>query len=285
MTPNKYYKSIFGSHLYGLATPESDTDYRGFWVPPVNDLLTVDIRQKQSSDMFPGETDTVMYRLDEFMRLLLKGNSSLLEILFNPQPEDACFGGVTPLHIIQLRNVFSGKHFYKHFKGFAFAEYQKALCQTRFPKESAKSTHEILTQLTGKLQLKSYERDKIVDLIEEMRPDVELYEVRSTIDKVGPDRRQEMETYGYCRKNAYHSLRLLNEGIQYLQNGSITYPFHPTDQQFFRSIRSGKLSVTSLKSIFELLSRELDAVYASSELPARPNIDRVNQLYQAILAV
>lgn len=285
-----YYKSIFGSHLYGVATPESDTDYRGFWIPSRDELdVVVLTTPKQSTDMFPGEGDTVMYRLDEYLRLLSKGNGTLLEILYTPWADNMFHRrGTLDAHelqslIIRLRKVMCGKHFYKHFKGFAFAEHQKALCQTRFPKDAQKPTHEILDQLGSRLQLKSYERTLITDLIEELRPDAELYEVRSTAAQVGDDRRTDLETYGYCRKNMYHAMRLLYEGLEYLRTGQLTFPLCSDALQDLIGIRAGKIHVDDCRVWFEVTSAKLDEAFAKSTLPAKPNIDAINQLYQHTL--
>ncbi|QQV91959.1 hypothetical protein vBKpMFBKp34_100 [Klebsiella phage vB_KpM_FBKp34] len=32
-------ETIFGSHLYGLNTPNSDTDYKGIFIPDAKDIL------------------------------------------------------------------------------------------------------------------------------------------------------------------------------------------------------------------------------------------------------
>ena len=33
------FKTKFGSHLYGLDTPNSDTDYKGIYMPTLSQLL------------------------------------------------------------------------------------------------------------------------------------------------------------------------------------------------------------------------------------------------------
>ena len=33
------YLSQYGSHLYGLDTPSSDLDFRGIYIPSINDII------------------------------------------------------------------------------------------------------------------------------------------------------------------------------------------------------------------------------------------------------
>lgn len=82
----------FGSHLYGTATPESDRDYKGIFLPETRDVLlgkipkTVaentnrDPNQKNS----PEDVDLELYSLHYFLELALKGETVALDMLHAP---------------------------------------------------------------------------------------------------------------------------------------------------------------------------------------------------------
>ena len=36
---NVIMKTVFGSHLYGLSTPESDMDFKGVFVPTAREII------------------------------------------------------------------------------------------------------------------------------------------------------------------------------------------------------------------------------------------------------
>jgi hypothetical protein len=74
---------IGGSHLYGIATKESDIDYRGIFLPQdkkiragFQDLDTI-VTQR-------GDTEGAYYSLRHFMKLLRKTNTQAMELLYAP---------------------------------------------------------------------------------------------------------------------------------------------------------------------------------------------------------
>lgn len=78
----------FGSHLYGLSTPDSDTDYKGIFLPNRDDLLLQRAPRTQSwstgdnNDRNTSEdVDNEFFALHEFVRQALKGETVAIDML------------------------------------------------------------------------------------------------------------------------------------------------------------------------------------------------------------
>jgi len=84
-------KMLFGSHMYGLDTPESDRDYKGISLPTKEQILkgegnfsyaesTGDNNSKNGAD----DVDTEMYSLQAFLKLAIKGETVAIDMLHAP---------------------------------------------------------------------------------------------------------------------------------------------------------------------------------------------------------
>jgi len=82
----------FGSHLYGTATPLSDLDFKGVYVPCARDILLQRVRDtiSQSRPKARGErnaaddVDREFYSLQRYLSLLSQGQTVALDMLFAP---------------------------------------------------------------------------------------------------------------------------------------------------------------------------------------------------------
>ena len=88
----------FGSHLYGTATPLSDLDYKGVYVPHGRDILLQRVKGtiSQSRPKAPGEknsagdVDRELYSLQRYLELLAEGQTVALDMLFAPDAVILC---------------------------------------------------------------------------------------------------------------------------------------------------------------------------------------------------
>jgi predicted nucleotidyltransferase len=87
-----------GSHAYGLNTESSDLDYKGVCIAPRRFYVTLsDFEQKDkgwNEEYFPetkfpqlDKSDTVIYEVRRYLRLLMAQNPNILEMLWQ-EPED-----------------------------------------------------------------------------------------------------------------------------------------------------------------------------------------------------
>jgi hypothetical protein len=75
--PHVLLRCRSGSHAYGLATPESDEDYRGVFLLPYDRLLGL----RYLPQISDATNDRSYYELGRFLELLARANPTALELL------------------------------------------------------------------------------------------------------------------------------------------------------------------------------------------------------------
>lgn len=73
-----------GSRAFGTAFPDCDWDYYGIFSRPLRSVLAVHPPSKDSYQWAFDDKDFIFHEIGKFMRLALKGNSTMLETLFSP---------------------------------------------------------------------------------------------------------------------------------------------------------------------------------------------------------
>lgn len=76
-------KVLVGSQAHGLATPESDYDYRGVFVQPTSDLLKIG-GVTQQTNWSEGREDETSWEIGKFLMMATKCNPTVLEVLLAP---------------------------------------------------------------------------------------------------------------------------------------------------------------------------------------------------------
>lgn len=85
------FKVLVGSQAHGLATPESDNDYRGVFVVPTEEILKT-FAKPQSNSWIEGKEDDTSYEIGHFLELAQKCNPSIIEMFFAPVVETTPLG-------------------------------------------------------------------------------------------------------------------------------------------------------------------------------------------------
>lgn len=127
-------KVIVGSQAHGLATPESDFDYRGVFVNPTAEILKLGSTIKQTN-WIEGEVDDTSWELGHFLFLATKCNPTILEVFLAPIAEDPNIDDSDRFKITkegkELRDLFpyiwSSKGVYDAFTGYGFNQRKKFL--------------------------------------------------------------------------------------------------------------------------------------------------------------
>ncbi len=70
---------VGGSHAYGLATPESDVDYRGCYVTPTREFFGLSL-PKDTYDRH--EPDMALHEVGKLLRLAMNANPTVLELFY-----------------------------------------------------------------------------------------------------------------------------------------------------------------------------------------------------------
>ena len=88
---NIILSTIFGSHLYGSNTDNSDLDFKSIYIPSANDILLqkikTSIQNKRNKPEFEknnaDDIDEEIYSLDKFFSLVSEGQTVSLDVLFS----------------------------------------------------------------------------------------------------------------------------------------------------------------------------------------------------------
>lgn len=78
---NIILEGITGSRAYGLDTKDSDTDVKGIYVAPTQDVLSIGYDKKHATKD-NVDPDWVFHEIEKFMQLAMGGNPTVLELLF-----------------------------------------------------------------------------------------------------------------------------------------------------------------------------------------------------------
>ncbi len=106
-------------------------------------------------------------------------------------------------------------------------------------------------------------------------------EFHDHLRKLGSQRKEHIAVHGYSIKNAYHAIRLLEECIELLKTGTITFPRPNAD--FLRQVRHGLIEESKLKEIWESLDKQIPDLIASSSLPEDVDRDKLDNLYYTVV--
>jgi len=115
------FESIMGSKAYGTDTPESDTDIRGIFIQPYEDIIKYGFIEQVSDEL----NDIVFYELKRFLELAVKNNPNILELL--NAPEDMVIYK-HPIYDVLYNNRkdFLSKECKHSFGGYALSQIKKA---------------------------------------------------------------------------------------------------------------------------------------------------------------
>lgn len=121
---NLIYRIIVGSHLYGTALHNSDTDYFGVCIPPKDCVLGIhkfEVYAERTVD-----NDFTIYSLQKYFKLLAEGNPNIVESLFAP---NSCvlFCNELGQEILNNKHLFLSRRIYYKFLGYATSQKRKLI--------------------------------------------------------------------------------------------------------------------------------------------------------------
>jgi predicted nucleotidyltransferase len=210
-----------GSQAYGLDTEDSDVDRRGVFVLPTRDVLGL---RPVVDTLDHTDPDWVIYEVAKFMRLALKGNPSIIELMFMESYEVLEPEG--RLLVDNRAALLSEPAVRAAFGGYAMAQARKLLKREAEGREG-----------------------------------------------FGP------RTKNRYAKHARHCFRLLGQGRELLETGTLTVRVTNRDELF----AVGEMPSQELAARFE---EELAAYNeVASVLPAQPDLDRAEEVLLAIRAM
>ena len=307
---NTILKIKSGSHLYGTNTETSDEDYVGIFMPDENMVFGFDNVKEVDSSIISKRSDgkndidavdIKVYELRNFFYLFLKNNPNILEIPFVNEEsivEENKYGKI----IRNNKHLFPYIGLYDSFIGYAFAQRKKMIIKKDNYFE-LKQFHDIISKLMERpenhkkllvefdldmlTQVKSSRIDgqdtfKIGDI--SLQRHVRLSKVFNIIgDRLSrvTNRVGLFEKYGYDTKFASHLVRLLYEGKELLETGSLVFPLK--ESQLILDIKNGKYEMVDVIAMADDLETELRYAKEHSNLPKNPNYHAIQELSKEML--
>lgn len=112
-------KAVVGSHAYGFNKPESDKDYLGVFVVPTKTFMGL---YGYPETIVRKDPDRAYHEVGKFMRLAIKGNPTVMELLYfddyiSTSPEFEL--------LISARQFFLSKQVRGAYLGYAIAQINK----------------------------------------------------------------------------------------------------------------------------------------------------------------
>jgi hypothetical protein len=295
---------VFGSHLYGTATEKSDKDFKGVFLPSMNEMLlgrvpkTVSFNTKTDSEQknTSADVDRELYSLQYFFELAKKGETVALDMLH--APEEFWVTSSTEWRILHRhRSMFYTRNL-SSFVGYA---------RTQAAKYGVKGSR--LADAKRVLEvLQKFPREK-VGFLKDRLPSGEhcgfpkglytFYEVcgkkltmtataghyvpmlENFIHEFGERARQAETNQGVDWKAISHAFRAGFQVKSILTEGDFTYPLR--ECEFLRQVKQGELHFKSVSPMLEDLMAELDTLSAKSTLPEKVDAEWCDQLLLDLL--
>jgi len=140
----KIYGCLVGSRAYGLEDDSSDQDIRGIYLPPAHlhwsifgvpeqleitqmSRLKNGVSQSSQAVEVPQSSqlrkeDAVYWEFEKFLRLALKANPNILEVLYTPIKLY-----VSPLaeELLEHRKIFLSKNIFKTYGGYVLSQFKR----------------------------------------------------------------------------------------------------------------------------------------------------------------
>ncbi|MBN9106824.1 MAG: nucleotidyltransferase domain-containing protein [Propionibacteriaceae bacterium] len=137
--PNEILRSVVGSGVHGIAIAGTDDhDEMGVYIEPPERLLGVERHrqdyiwrsQPEGVRSGHGDTDLVLYSLQKYLRLAIKGNPTVMLPLFAPEESLVI---VTPLgeELRELRTAFLSQQAVERFLGYMHSQHERMLGQSK----------------------------------------------------------------------------------------------------------------------------------------------------------
>jgi predicted nucleotidyltransferase len=106
---------VTGSHMWNLATPESDLDVRGFYIKPTEQILSLYKGRDtiEANKIMGKEIDLQFYEIEKALHLLLGNNGNITEMMLAPtifyQKKHIDFQGLARRSLCRkLKNYYAG---------------------------------------------------------------------------------------------------------------------------------------------------------------------------------
>lgn len=293
---------VFGSHLYGTSSPSSDKDFKGVYLPSLNDMLLgrfpksinentkLDSSEKNTSE----DTDKETYSLHYFLELAKKGETVALDMLHAPRTAWIMSTWQWE-YLVDHRSFFYTRNL-SSLVGYARKQAAKYGVKGSRLAE-AKSVLEVLRNAHNNLRV-----NDVLPLLPVgehcglmTAEDTTFYHmcgkkltlnafahhyvpmVEKFVENYGARAKQAESNEGVDWKAVSHAFRAAYQVKGILKDGDFTYPLPETE--FLRAVKSGSLSFKDeVAHKLDTLMDEVEALSTASTLPDAVNETLVDEM-------
>lgn len=266
------FRCLSGSRLYGTNTETSDWDFRGFIFPPFEYLIGV-----KNFDCVELEGDSKIHNVSQFLKLILRGDPQCTELLF-ASPEHISILTETGQAILDLKDHLLSMSIFGRILGYSAGEWRKCMALKIVSKERSREKHDVISDIRTFWHPDKENMDEICRILDSFDEKT----IVSSFSGVGQKRKQDIEEFGFCRKSAAHSIRLLGQLIEIMDTGKMTFP--RPNASLLLDIRNGKYKKEDLQIMYDDLVHEAEDKKEKSCLPYKPNEKRVWEVYTELTA-
>lgn len=298
------FLTVAGSHAYGTNVEASDMDIRGVVLERTTDTLGLtDFEQYVDT-----KTDTVLYTLKKFLKLVKDCNPNIIEMLYS-KPQHYLY--VSPLGKLLLdnRDMFLTKRAAYSFGGYANAQLNRlenALSRDVLTKEDSlvhmnRSIENTINAFETRFAMQedsikthvgknifSNEQDVLVDI---QLHDYPLTRAKSIIDEMNNVYRSYTNEVGsrnhkkddnHLNKHMMHLIRLLLMCVEILEDGTL-HTYREKEHELLMNIRNGFYRTADgyvKKEFYDLLHKlkqKCDALKSTTKLPDRVDTSKFNE--------
>lgn len=310
-------RMIFGSHLYGTTTPESDLDYKSIRIPTAREILLgkvkssvkINARPKEGREKnLPGDHDEECFSLDKYLDMLASGQTGAIDMLF--APDDMIYSGSELWDYIkahQRRFVTKGS---AAFIGYCQQQAGKygvkgerveaaRLASEHFTAAMALwgTTHKVgetedvlhsLASVSEHIQIvqKETQPGRIETYFECCNRKIgfknTLKEAAALYSRVyegyGARARKAEQAAGVDWKAVSHAVRVGHEAIELLTTGKVTFPLPNAD--YVRAIKMGQLPFKPVAEEIEQLLIDVERYALTSPLREKADYDFIDNIVE-----
>ena len=313
---NIFYLTVGGSRSYGTNTPESDYDLRGAFIETPRNLISL---EKPIEEYIETETDSCIYSLNKWVRLLASCNPNVIEML-GSREEDIVYINEIGKLLRENYQLFLSQRAYYTFSGYATQQLrrlQNALARDEYSQPDKerhiKKTIEMDILAAGKpfnMYLLAREEmdnsESKFDISLDVRPSKnEEFEEEIFINgnmvnlplrdflKLNSQMQNTIKNYGkltqrnkkkdalHLNKHAMHLIRLYYMGIDILKNGEIV-TYREKEHDLLMSIRNGGLPYEKIFEMQKELEAKMETARIETKLPEKVDMDKINDLLMEI---
>lgn len=289
------FKTKFGSHLYGLNTPSSDTDYKGIYMPTLSQLLlgtwpksirtsTGTAHTKNTSE----DIDEEYYALPYFIKLAVEGDTTALDMLhanksstlvtsplweelksrrkeFYSRDMKALVGyvmhqaakyGMKGTRLATMQDVLNkSKHLVGKLRDVVHLLPQNEYCKVVLEPENAKQ--QPYYEVCGKKFLLNAQVQDLQFLMQEQ------------LDKYGERARLAQANEGVDWKALSHALRVAYQMKSVYEDGDFEYPLKQS--HFLRLVKAGEVDFSEVKQVLESTLERVEELAKFSYMKEKVN--------------